>query len=364
MTLSKKGSTSSAVHHEAADWQSSSLLAKPKAKTPQFLRSSWDESASSSFGPWKLVPRLDPTDGQSRHASDAAALAEAEAQAQMQGPSAQPVEAASTDTDAPPTDATGQLVEPPAPHWVGISEQELEQTRAQAYEQGLAAGVVQAREQWEAERAQEKELLRHLGIELRALNQDSQRFFEPLRKLSLHVAEQLVRAELQVNAQVVERLISQCVQALEQPGAKVTVSLNPQDLKRLQALGEDALKEYQLEADDNLREGSVRVRVNDTAVQDLIEHRLEAMAARLLSDPGAWPAKSVLLRPASAEDVAADVDRPGLMARADRPWARTKVDVQDVQDVQDVKDVKDVSGENATPARASSRRNKPDIEDA
>jgi len=101
--------------------------------------------------------------------------------------------------------------------------------------------------------------------------------------------------------------------------------------------------------------------VNDTAVQDLIEHRLEAMAARLLSDPGAWPAKSVLLRPATAEDVAADVDRPGLMARSDRPWARSKVDVQDVQDVQDVKDV---SGENAAPARAPSRRNKPDIEDA
>ena len=330
MTSSKK----SAVHDAGADWQSSSLLAKPKAKTPQFVRSSWDESASSSFGPWKLVPKLDPTDGQSRHAHELPAPEETSAQAVTQDREASMAE---SQVDAATLAPSDHLVEPPPPHWVGISEQELEQTRTQAYEQGVAAGLVQAREQWDAERTQEKELLRHLGIELRALNQDTQRFFEPLRKLALHVAEQLVRSELQMNPQVVERLVSQCVQALEQPGAKVTVSLNPQDLRRLQALGEDALKDYQVESDDTLREGSVRARVNDTAVQDLMDHRLEALASKLLSDPSAWPGKSVLLRPASAEDVAGDVDRQGLVGRADRPWTRSKVDVQDVQDVSESK---------------------------
>lgn len=334
MTSSKR----SAVHDAGADWQSSALLAKPKAKTPQFLRSSWDESASSAFGPWKLVPKLDPTDGQSRLAHGAHSLVQAEevSAAQALTP-ASPEDAVTPQGDAAPVATSDALVEPPAPHWVGISEQELEQTRTQAYEQGLAAGLVQAREQWDAERTQEKELLRHLGIELRALNQDTQRFHEPLRKLALHLAEQLVRSELQMNPQVVERLVSQCVQALEQPGAKVAVSLNPQDLKRLQALGEDALKDFKLEADDTLREGSVRARVGDTAVQDLIDHRLEALAAKLLSDPSAWPAKSALLRPASAEDVAGDIDRQSLMGRADRPWTRSKGDVQDVQDVSESK---------------------------
>lgn len=337
MTSSKR----SAVHDAGADWQSSALLAKPKAKTPQFLRSSWDESASSAFGPWKLVPKLDPTDGQSRLAHEAQAHAQTTAPTD-EGSAAQGLAPDSSvdavvEQGATPGATSDALVEPPAPHWVGISEQELEQTRSQAYEQGLAAGLVQAREQWDAERTQEKELLRHLGIELRALNQDTQRFHEPLRKLALHLAEQLVRSELQMNPQVVERLVSQCVQALEQPGAKVAVSLNPQDLKRLLALGEDALKDYKLEADDTLREGSVRARVGDTAVQDLIDHRLEALAAKLLSDPNAWPGKSVLLRPASAEDVAGDVDRQGLMGRADRPWARSKGDVQDVQDVSESK---------------------------
>lgn len=311
-----------------AGWESSTLLARPKAKTPQFVRSSWDESASSSFGPWRLVPRLDPTEGQSRHVQETAHLVVEDASLPHDvSPAADATLMPQADTDA--------LVEPPPPHWVGISEQELEQTRTQAYEQGVAAGLAQAREQWDGERQHEKELLRHLGIELRGLNQDSQRFFEPLRKLSLHIAEQLVRAELQVNGQVVDRLITQCVQMIEQPGAKVTVSLNPQDLQRVQAMGAEATKDYQLEADDTLREGSVRARVNDTAVQDLIEHRLEALASRLLSDASAWPAKSSLLRPASADDVAGDVDR--LISRPDRPWSRANLKTQDVQDVQDIK---------------------------
>ena len=315
-----------------ADWQVDTLVSRKPPKTPGFVRSSWDEGKGSDFGPWRLVPKIDPTEGLSRHGADVANVEVSEEASALSPTTEQDVNEAAAVSS--PSGTASVLVEPPAPHLVGISEQELEQTRAQAYEQGVAAGLVQARDQWEAERHQEKELLRHLGIELRALNQDSQRFHEPLRKLALHVAEQLVRAELQVNGQVVDRLIGQCVQILEQPGAKVVVSLNPQDLKRLQALGDDATQHYQLEPDPTLREGSVRVRVNDTAVQDLIEHRLDALAGRLLSDPSAWPAKSVLLRPATADDLAADMDRPGLMARPDRPWSRTKMDVQDVQEVQ------------------------------
>lgn len=330
MTSSNKGGASS------GSWESSTLLARPKAKTPQFVRSSWDESSSSSFGPWRLVPRLDPTYGQSRHGHEAPAVAI------EQDPAPQSDVSLAEAIPAPQASAEA-VVEPPPPHWMGISEQELEQTRTQSYEQGVAAGLAQAREQWDGERQHEKELLRHLGIELRGLNQDTQRFFEPLRQLALHIAEQLVRAELQVNAQVVDRLITQCVQMLEQPGAKVTISLNPQDLQRVRAMGEEAIKDYQLEADDTLREGSVRARVNDTAVQDLIEHRLEALAQRLLADPGAWPGKSVLLRPASAEDVAADVDRlvkradPRSDSRPDRTWSRANLLNPDVQDVQDIK---------------------------
>jgi len=274
--------TSSDARAAARIWADNPLINGRQAQSPAFVRSRWDEGASTAFGPWRIAPATDPAQG----------LTSAPA---LQMPSAESAPALdSMPVAGPPVHAAERILEPEVPTLVGISEQELEQARSEAYSQGLTAGIAQERAQVEAERERERELIRHLGIELRALNQDTQRFFEPLRRLALHVAEQLVRAELQVSGKVVSALIEQAIQQLEQPGAKVVVSLNPDDAQRLQALGATDRSQIQIETDATLREGSVRARVNDSMVQDLIEHRLEPIARRLLSDADAWLSRSAL----------------------------------------------------------------------
>ena len=154
------------------------------------------------------------------------------------------------------------------------------------------------------------------------IGQDPQRFFEPLKRLALHVAEQLVRAELQLSGQAVSNLIQACVQQLDHPPESVNVSVNPEDLQRLKAMGESATQHLQLEADAQLRPGSVRVRVNDTVVQDLIEHRLEPLARRLLAQPEAWMQQSSLVKD-QAEAMPADTPS--------RDWNRQVIDVEDTE---------------------------------
>jgi len=271
--------TSSDAHAAARVWAENPLINGRQAQSPAFVRSRWDERASSSFGPWRIAPATDPAQG----LTSTPALP-------LPAPDAvHPADLAPA--SAPPTE---RVLEPELPTLVGISEQEFEQARSEAYSHGLAAGIAQERAQVDAERERERELIRHLGIELRALNQDTQRFFEPLRRLALHVAEQLVRAELQVSGKVVSALIEQAIGQLAQPGAKVVVTLNPDDAQRLRALGTADENRIQLETDPALREGSVRARVNDSMVQDLIEHRLEPIARRLLADPDAWLSRSAL----------------------------------------------------------------------
>ena len=92
-------------------------------------------------------------------------------------------------------------------------------------------------------------------------------------------------------------------------------------MQRLKALGEDACADLELHADPQLRDGSVRVRINESVVQDLIEHRLEAMARQLLQEPDAWLQQSALLHPSQA--VPLD-DTDSL-----RQWPRRTVDVED-----------------------------------
>jgi flagellar biosynthesis/type III secretory pathway protein FliH len=170
------------------------------------------------------------------------------------------------------------------------------------------------------ERAHERELIQRLGLELQSISQDPQRFFEPLKRLSLHLAEQLVRAELKLSGQAIHGLVQSCITQLEHPVPPVQVSLNPDDLKQLQAMGEAVTANLQLEPDVHLRPGSVRVRVQDSVVQDLIENRLEPLARRLLPEPEAWMQNSSLVQ-----------DRAEALPESTpkRDWNRQVIDVQD-----------------------------------
>jgi hypothetical protein len=136
------------------------------------------------------------------------------------------------------------------------------------------------------------------------------------------LAEQLVRAELQLSGQAIHNLIQQCIQQLDHVVEPVHVSVNPEDLQRLTAMGESVTKHMQLEADAQLRPGSVRVRAQDSVVQDLIETRLEPLARRLLAQPEQWMQQSSLVKD-RAEALPADAPV--------RDWQRQVVDVEDTE---------------------------------
>ena len=120
-----------------------------------------------------------------------------------------------------------------------------------------------------------------------------QRLFEPLKRLSVHIAEQLVLAELNLSGASIERLIQRCLDELSSHSQQtVTVELNTQDKARLQELTGEMFNHIQLHAVSNLQPGSVRVITDDTQVDDLIGHRLEAMANNLLAQPELWREQS------------------------------------------------------------------------
>jgi flagellar biosynthesis/type III secretory pathway protein FliH len=296
MALSKMGTYNSV-------WNSDALLSKPTV-VPTFARTEWDAVQSRSFGAWAApvqtaVPsnfdRPAPTDGETNLAPD---LTEESALAV-------PVE---------PSDAEEASAQ------TTVSEEALAQLRDEAFRAGVAEGRSQHLAEIHTERAQERELIQRLGMELHSISQDPQRFFEPLKRLSLHLAEQLVRAELKLSGQAIHGLVQSCIAQLEHPVPPVQVSLNPDDLKQLQAMGEAVTAHLQLESDANLRPGSVRVRVQDSVVQDLIENRLEPLARRLLPEPEAWMQNSSLVR---------DRAEPLPESTPKRDWNRQVIDVQD-----------------------------------
>ena len=177
-------------------------------------------------------------------------------------------------------------------------QQGLEQGRTQ----GLAEGEQAAREAVAQEMAAQRVVFEKAAQELQALLQDSPKFFEPLKRLALHIAEQVVMGELQTSTKALERLVQRCLDELNHPvqGA-VVLELHPDDKVRLQTQATDLIQGMRLEAVHDMQPGSVRVFANDTVVEDLVENRLTAMARALHVDEAAWLERSVLTHPVVQE---------------------------------------------------------------
>lgn len=250
-------------------WRPDPLLSA-REQPARFESRHWGQPTAGDFQPWQIVPGT--------------------TQPQAEAPQPSPV----AEPPAPtlPADEPEPVAEPPA-----CTAAALEAARSAAFAEGQRAGLAQARKELEAERSRERALVQTLGAELQGLSHQPQRFFEPLKRLALHLAEQIVRAELQVSGKVIGNLIEQSLAQLDHAGeTAAVVSLHPDDLRRLQGLSQQLHEHLSLEADALLRPGSVRIRVQDAQVEDLIEHRLEALARRLLADPEAWLNQSALLR--------------------------------------------------------------------
>ena len=108
---------------------------------------------------------------------------------------------------------------------------------------------------------------------------------EPMKKLSMHLAQQLVRGELTQSPQVIARLVDNCLRELASSGEKsVIVHLNPEDLEQYKPLTAQFGDSIVLRPDALLSRGSVRASLDGSVVEDLIERRIKGLT-KSLSQP-------------------------------------------------------------------------------
>ena len=232
---------------------------------------------------------------------------------------------------------------------VSHSQQELDEARAQGYADGMEDASAQLYEQIRTEVRAEKQvssetqtlvdqaLVDALQSAAQTMQQDPQQFFEPVKRLALHIAEQLVLGELRLDGAVIDRLVQRCVDDLAANElSAVVLELHPDDLHALHDLRKRAgLVEKnlpQLMANDALPPGSVRASANDAVVEDLITHRLSAIARTLLMDEDRLRTQSAF----SPERLAAD--RLGSMAVQDVPARMSRAPSEVHADVLDLED--------------------------
>ena len=213
-------------------------------------------------------------------------------------------------------------------------QEALEKGKAQGLEEGIAQGIAQgerqAREAMEQEVATQCEVLSQVAEGLHDLLQDPQRFFNPLKRLALNMAQHIAKHELSISPQAIDALVQNCMNELDHPvkGA-VIVELNPQDKKLLETLTTANLQGVHLEAVAQLTSGSVRVIANDMVVEDLIENRLEALARGLaLKDAEPRPEQVVEKNAIEEEPLPAE-EEPTVSVKTEEPSFEPTSDVDE-----------------------------------
>jgi flagellar biosynthesis/type III secretory pathway protein FliH len=210
----------------------------------------------------------------------------------------------------------------------------LAHARDEGYEQGAqdtrAAMQVEMDRELARQLALDHSLIKAVETSLEALRQSPTIFFEPIKRLSLHLAEQLVLAELALDGRAIDRLVQRCVDELSlNDTSMVRVELHPTDLQSWRALrqrsGLNDPIHSNVHANASLQPGSVRASANDALVDDLIGERLSALAQGLQIDESRWRAHSAFVG-----DRALSGEPSGLQGA--RPQVAS-VDIVDAQNV-------------------------------
>ena len=161
---------------------------------------------------------------------------------------------------------------------------------AEGHQQGYDAGYAQALTELKAEMDAKVAALQSMVDGIKELSTDADALFDPVKKLAVHLAEQLVRGELTQSGQVISRIVENCVREMSGSSEKtLIVHLNPEDLELYKPLAEQFGETISLRPNSTLQRGSVRVSLDGAVVEDLIERRVQALSKSLKeAAPSGW----------------------------------------------------------------------------
>jgi flagellar biosynthesis/type III secretory pathway protein FliH len=281
-----------AVPRGAPVWQPLKPLKPIELQNAGFVQENYLQPKSSHFALWTVEEQL-----------EAGKMAE-EAEDRANSEGNEDTDASGSAADAGHTDSGNDA----STSLSGLDAEALEKIKKEAYDRGLADGkklqqeaLIEETQQTEAESLtaladKANQLLVSIEQGVVALQENPASWNEPLKRLALHLAEQLTLTELSISASGIQNMIDRCIETLDvQTASSVVVELNPADMALLQAhkaAPGEKTHQWRLVADTHLLPGSVRVRADDAVVSDLIEHRLETLAQALLQDTKPWQAQT------------------------------------------------------------------------
>lgn len=201
--------------------------------------------------------------------------------------------------------------EPPAPVEPPPPPEPDPQLIEAAFQEGFQAGEQAAQDAHAQRRSELDALIEQLQMSQRQLALDPLEQFMPLKRLALHIAEEVVRGELQTPALMIEQLVQAALEEVNAGGGlPVRIHLNPEDARMYREHLREPRQDVDWVEDPMVSRGSLKLRTDATAIDDLIDQRLSDMAEALLGQHAQWQPRSLgapTTAPSPPESIASEV---------------------------------------------------------
>ena len=182
---------------------------------------------------------------------------------------------------------------------VKSSEDILEKAKSEAYAKGFQDGVDQ-------EKLDQDQLIKNLQSLFSNINENQKvftEFFDPVKKLSLNIAKYLVKGNLTVSSDLINKIIDTTLSEITNLGDKtIIVEMNSTDFENLNDVILEQFEHVEFSPNSELCKGDLRIKMNDSIIEDFIENRLSDIAESLMRDDFLEIKESKLAKDSSAEE--------------------------------------------------------------
>ena len=219
---------------------------------------------------------------------------------------------------------------------------DIERAKAQAFAEGQAQGQKEAKQMLELENVSAgAQRSIELSDMLGELIGDAQRhliqhqdLFDPLKALALSLAEHIARRELTLSDASLTAFIQGAIAEINPLHLnELVIHVSNDWFARLQQPEfAEIFNEYTLRRDDALQPGSVRLAVEDSSIDDFIEHRVSQLSEQILGSTPPLPQAAV---PGDHDvaDVAGSLDPDFVSSELDDQGAIIQGDYSEVDDI-------------------------------